>query len=136
MEFSLRRPLIIGFTALGLMGTSHAIDMSDAAIIERIQPVGNVYLSSDAPVVEIALGPRSGDAVYGNFCAACHTSGVMGAPKMKDEADWAPRLAQGMDLLSEHAINGYNAMPAKGSCMDCSDDEIIAAINYMIEGIK
>ena len=58
-----------------------------------------------------------------------------GAPKTGDAGDWAPRIAQGKDVLADHAINGFNAMPAKGSCMDCSDDEIIAAIEHMIEGL-
>ncbi|MDF4603827.1 c-type cytochrome, partial [Vibrio parahaemolyticus] len=49
--------------------------------------------------------------------------------------DWAPRIAQGKDVLVKHALEGFNAMPAKGTCMDCSDDEIIAAIDHMIEGL-
>ncbi|EEZ42236.1 putative cytochrome c5 [Photobacterium damselae subsp. damselae CIP 102761] len=59
----------------------------------------------------------------------------MNAPKKGDAADWKDRLAQGQEILAKHAIEGFNAMPAKGSCMDCSDEEIIAAINYMTEGL-
>jgi cytochrome c5 len=106
------------------------------AIEQRIKPVGNVYLAGSEPVVEkVAAGPRDGATVYGTFCTACHGIGVSGAPKTGDAGDWAPRIAQGMDVLADHAINGFNAMPPKGSCMDCSDDEIIAAIEHMIEGI-
>lgn len=105
------------------------------AIAERIKPVGDVYLAGSEPVAVVPTGPRDGATVYGTFCTACHSTGVSGAPKTGNADDWAPRIAQGRDLLNDHAINGFNAMPAKGSCMDCSDDEIIAAIDHMIEGL-
>ncbi|PSU30219.1 c-type cytochrome [Photobacterium lutimaris] len=136
MEFSLRQLMVAAVAALAFAGTAVAADMSDEAIAERIKPVGSVYLEGDAPAGPIvAAGPRSGDTVYGTFCAACHGTGIMGAPKIGDSTDWSPRLAKGNDVLADHAINGFNAMPAKGSCMDCSDDEIIAAIDHMIEGL-
>ncbi|TFH91300.1 MULTISPECIES: c-type cytochrome [Vibrio] len=105
------------------------------AIAERIKPVGDVYLAGAEPVKVEPTGPRDGAAVYGMFCTACHSSGVSGAPKTGNAGDWAPRIAQGKDVLKDHAINGFNAMPAKGSCMDCSDDEIVAAIDHMIKGL-
>ncbi len=136
MEFSLRQLMVAAVAALAFTGTAVAADMSDEAIAERIKPVGSVYLEGDAPAgPAVAAGPRSGDAVYGTFCAACHGTGVMGAPKIGDATDWSARIAKGNDVLADHAINGFNAMPAKGSCMDCSDDEIIAAIDHMIEGL-
>ncbi|WP_260261365.1 c-type cytochrome [Vibrio intestinalis] len=105
------------------------------AIAERIKPVGDVYLAGAEPVVVERSGPRDGATVYGTFCTACHSTGVSGAPVTGDANDWAPRIAKGKDVLADHAINGFNAMPAKGSCMDCSDEEIIAAIDHMIEGL-
>ncbi len=105
------------------------------AIAERIKPVGQVYLVGSEPVVAEPTGPRDGATVYGTFCIACHASGVSGAPKTGDAGDWGPRIAQGRDILANHAINGFNAMPAKGSCMDCSDDEIKDAIEHMIAGL-
>ncbi|MGF1713614.1 c-type cytochrome [Photobacterium chitinilyticum] len=136
MELSLRQLMVAAVAAITFAGTAVAADMSDEAIAERIQPVGSVYLEGDAPAgPAVAAGPRSGDSVYGTFCVACHGAGIMGAPKKGDAGDWGPRLAKGNDVLTDHAINGFNAMPAKGSCMDCSDDEIIAAINHMIEGL-
>lgn len=136
MELSLRQLIIAAVATLTLAGTAVAADMSDAAIAERIKPVGAVYLEGDAPAAPVvAAGPRSGDAVYGTFCAACHGTGVMGAPKKGVAGDWDARLAKGNETLASNAINGFNAMPAKGSCMDCSDDEIIAAIDHMIEGL-
>ncbi|MGF1730811.1 c-type cytochrome [Photobacterium kasasachensis] len=136
MELSLRQLIVAAVAAITLAGSAVAADMSDEAIAERIQPVGSVYLEGDAPAgPSVAAGPRSGDTVYGTFCVACHGAGIMGAPKKGDAADWEARLAKGNDVLADHAINGFNAMPAKGSCMDCSDDEIIAAIDHMIEGL-
>ena len=113
-----------------------AADPANEDIAERIKPVGQVYLKGSEPVQEEDTGPKSGDQVYNSSCSACHGAGVMGAPKMGDAAAWAPRLAQGLDALVDHAINGFNAMPAKGGCMACSDDEIKAAIDYMLGGSK
>ncbi|KLV06060.1 MULTISPECIES: c-type cytochrome [Photobacterium] len=135
MELTLRQIMVAAVAAMTLAGTAVAADMSDEAIAERIKPVGSVYLEGDAPATEVATGPRSGDAVYGTFCVACHGSGVMGAPKKGNADDWGPRIAKGKDVLTDHALNGFNAMPAKGSCMDCSDEEIVAAINHMIDGL-
>ncbi|HIF9458997.1 TPA: c-type cytochrome [Photobacterium damselae] len=130
-RFSLFSALTILFT----VGSVIAADMSNEAIEQRINPVGSLYLEGDAPIVKVAASPRGGEQVYNTYCSACHTSGVMNAPKKGDAADWKDRLAQGQEILAKHAIEGFNAMPAKGSCMDCSDEEIIAAINYMTEGL-
>nr|WP_255555715.1 cytochrome c5 family protein [Enterovibrio paralichthyis] len=116
------------------MGAAHAADMSEEAIAERIAPVGSVYLEGEAPVETAAAptGPRTGDAVYNTYCMACHATGAAGAPKTGDKAAWEPRIAQGEDVLLTHAVNGFNGMPARGTCMDCSDDEIQAAIDHML----
>lgn len=68
---------------------------------------------------------------YNKTCAVCHGSGAAGAPKMGNAEQWAPRLEKGLDTLVEHAKNGFNAMPPKGMCFDCSDDEFKALIEYM-----
>lgn len=133
-----RRMISVLFAALTFSAAALASDISQTeydAIAERIKPVGDVYLAGAEPVKAEPTGPRDGASVYGTFCIACHASGVNGAPKTGDAADWAPRIAQGKDVLTNHAIQGFNAMPAKGTCMDCSDDEIIAAIDHMIEGL-
>lgn len=68
---------------------------------------------------------------YNRSCIACHASGVAGAPRSFKADDWAPRLAKGMPTLLEHTINGFNAMPAKGLCPTCSEEDFEALINYM-----
>ncbi|MGL4349135.1 MAG: c-type cytochrome [Plesiomonas shigelloides] len=119
---------------LGVSCWAAAADMSDDAISERIKPVGGVYLA-DAAATAKPSGPRTGEQVYNGACIACHGSGALGAPKFRDAAQWAPRLKQGIDTLQKHAIAGLNQMPARGTCTDCSDDEIKAALEYMTSGL-
>ncbi|MGY0076265.1 MULTISPECIES: c-type cytochrome [Vibrio] len=127
--------LVAAFTFSGASFAASVSQENHDVIAERIKPVGDVYLAGSEPVVEKPSGPRDGATVYGTFCIACHASGVSGAPKTGNAADWGPRIAQGKDVLKDHAINGFNAMPPRGTCMDCSDDEIVAAIEHMIEGL-
>jgi len=68
---------------------------------------------------------------YNKSCMACHASGAAGAPKTGDAAAWAPRLDKGMDTLVANVSNGFNAMPPKGLCMDCTADDYKALIDYM-----
>lgn len=83
-------------------------------------------------------GPRTGEQVYQQFCSTCHKTGVANAPKFADKAAWEPRIAKGKDVLYQSAINGVagTAMTPKGSCMNCSDDELKAAVNYMVENAQ
>ena len=109
-------------------------DAQAEKIRERIKPVAEVCVQGDdcgGPAVAASTGPRTGDAVYTASCAGCHATGVAGAPKKGDVAAWDKRLAKGFAETLEVAKNGLNAMPAKGLCMDCSDDELSAAIKFM-----
>lgn len=108
-----------------------------AKIEENIKPVGEVNVG-EAPAPSAAApaadaGPRSGEQVYNSACMACHATGAAGAPKVGDSGAWAPRVAKGIDTLLHNAINGINAMPAKGTCASCSDDELKSAIEYMLQ---
>lgn len=129
--------VVLGLSAaLTLSLSVSAADVSDDAIKKRIAPIGNVYLAgAAAPVVEAPKGPRSGQDVYQVSCFGCHGTGAAGAPKKGDAAAWQPRLAQGADVLFNHALKGFNAMPPKGTCMDCSDEELKAAIEFMTAGL-
>jgi cytochrome c5 len=113
-------------------------DERQAKIEKNIKPVGQVNVGS-APVSSAATetetaaaGPRSGEQVYNASCLACHSTGVAGAPKVGDQAGWASRAAKGLDAMTATAISGINAMPPKGTCADCSDQELKAAIEYML----
>jgi cytochrome c5 len=119
-----------------------------AAIEERIRPVGRVMLLGDeelaaaaaaavaapTPVATVMTGPQ----VYNAACIVCHQPpGTGGAPPIGDVAAWAPRIEQGMDTLYMHALQGFQGsagyMPPKGGRVDLSDDEIRAAVDYLLE---
>lgn len=84
-------------------------------------------LAGDAP---------SAEETYKTYCQACHAAGVAGAPKTGDKDAWAPRIAKGDDAMLATAIKGLNAMPPKGTCMSCSDDDLKAAIDYIVSQSK
>ena len=108
------------------------------AIVERIKPVGTVCVAGEPCAAGLTLasaGAKSGEEVYNTSCLACHASGAAGAPKYRNQGDWAGRLAGGLDAVYANAINGKGAMPAKGLCMSCSDAEIKAAVDHMIKGL-
>ncbi len=142
--------IFLSFLATGLYvpathADEHHLSKQEKEIIERIKPVGQVYHQDDlkeipgvgatTAVADAKSGPRSGEQIYKSACFACHGAGVLGAPKLQNAADWKPRLAKGFDTLLSHAINGFNAMPPRGTCADCTDDEIAAAIRFMTEGL-
>ena len=118
-----------------------------AAVAERIAPVGQVYLPGEeqeasAPVVEATAEPEpvaaalTGPQVYNTACIACHGTGVGGAPVVGDVAQWTDRIAQGSDVLRQHAIEGFTGvgfMPAKGGRLDLSDEEVAVAVDYMVD---
>ena len=101
---------------------------SEAATQTRIQPAGQLALGDGIPV-----GERKGDQIFNKICIQCHAadSSVPNAPKIENNGDWAPRIAQGFDTLFQHALNGFNAMPAKGGAADLTDQELKRAITYM-----
>ena len=77
-----------------------------------------------------------GKAVYDKTCVACHAAGVANAPKLGDKAAWAPRVAAGRDALLASVVKGKGAMPPKAGVADLKDDEIKAAIDYMLASVK
>jgi len=92
--------------------------------------------TTTAVAAPAAAENTAGKSVYGKVCAMCHAAGVAGAPKPGDKADWAPRIAQGNDTLYKHAIDGFTGskgqMPARGASTTLKDDEVKAAVDYMV----
>ena len=119
-----------------------------AAVAQRIAPAGKIAIAGEdnsalAPQQPAATAPAAelgGEEVYNVACLACHGAGVAGAPKYGDKGAWAARIAQGMATLDKHAIEGYQGpagfMPAKGGRTDLSDQSIINAVEYMVNGSK
>jgi len=83
-----------------------------------------------------SAGAAEGGKVYDSTCVVCHGAGVAGAPKVGNKAQWAPRIAQGIDVLYAHARNGLNAMPPKGGNMSLTDGQLRAAIDHMVTASK
>jgi len=151
--------IIVGVILLGhLVGEGNATHEEEgaaqSAVVERIQPIGQVALLGDASLAAAASAPAtaaapaaaattaalSGSQIYEQTCALCHAAGIAGAPALTDQANWEPRIAQGSDVLGEHAINGFQGqagvMPAKGGRADLSDDDVLAAVQYMIDQVQ
>lgn len=126
--------------ALLISSTGFAQNFSEDAVVARIQPVGDVYLEGEIvtrsqEITPETTEPRSGENIYSSYCVACHATGVAGAPIKGDAKAWQPRVAQGPETLLNHAIEGFNAMPARGSCSNCSDDEMAATVEFLIKGL-
>ena len=104
--------------------------MVESKVKENIQPVAQVELAK--PIQEgSASGEKSGEEVYKAVCLMCHQAGMLNAPKLGDVQTWAPRIAQGYEVLVQHAIKGIRSMPAKGGNASLSDSEVASAVLYM-----
>lgn len=138
---------------------------SNEVVAQRLKPVGELVLASDpsqpgvqsgegtgepasavaatppavdavaAPVAD-AGGPDKIKAIYTASCAACHTTGAAGAPKLGDNSAWAPRIKAGNEALYDSALKGKNAMPPKGGNASLSDADVKAVVDYMVSQSK
>ncbi|MEX2470185.1 MAG: c-type cytochrome [Pseudohongiellaceae bacterium] len=90
--------------------------------------------AASAPVDTASAGASDFDpaATYNQFCMACHMTGAAGAPQLDDEEAWTTRLEKGMDAVMQNVVNGIGAMPARGICNDCSDEQLRAIVDYMV----
>ena len=126
---------------------------SDEAVAKRLKPVGRLIVASDSPQADenvdvasqasavaapaaAADGPDRIKTIYTTSCAACHTSGAAGAPKLGDKSTWASRIKSGTDTLYNSALKGKNAMPAKGGNASLSDADVKAVVDYMVSQAK
>jgi cytochrome c5 len=145
---------VIISVAIGFLSYSTAAressGASDEATAKRIAPVGQVNVGKRSdPTTPVAEQPtpaaaevspqdtgNKGKEIYESACFMCHTPGAAGAPKLGDKPAWAPRISQGMDILVEHAIHGFQGraglMPPRGGRSDLTDENIKAAVNYMV----
>jgi cytochrome c5 len=119
---------------------SDAMDTTTGMASDIAESAGE--MTSDAKegaseaVSEVSDGGVTGQKIYKQSCQACHANGVANAPKPGDKAAWAPRIATGIDAMLATAKKGKGAMPPKGTCMGCSDDELKSAIEYMVNQSK
>lgn len=153
---------MIARTVTGVAERNASIRLvEEKALFDRIRPVGTVAIAgqlveeaaadtgeaiqaaaeagaapadADAPAETVGdVAAVDAGALYGQACAACHDTGAANAPKKGDQTAWADRVGKGMDTLVQHAINGFNTMPAKGGAMHLSDAEVTAIVEYMVE---
>lgn len=121
--------LLVSFVTTDKLEGAGTESLGEEAVAARLRPVaeeGFTLVDANAPKVL-----QAGDAVYTAVCAACHSAGVAGAPKVGAAGDWTARLAQGYDTLVKHAIEGIRAMPAKGGNPDLDNLEVERAVVYM-----
>lgn len=132
---------LLSLGTLLLAGTAGATVKDEIAA--RLQPAGQVCVFGEdcakgLKVPGAPTGPKTAEQVYNTYCQACHAAGVNNSPVYGNAEAWAPRIAKGMDALYESGINGFNngAMPPRGTCVDCTDDEIRATVDYMAQAAK
>lgn len=121
--------LLVSFVTNAPVTGAGTDSLNAEAVANRVRPVaeeGFTVVDTSAPRVL-----QAGAAVYAATCAACHDSGLAGAPKTGDNGLWTARLAQGYDTLLKHAVEGIRAMPAKGGNPDLSDVEVARALVFM-----
>ena len=146
--------MVIFMSLAGLTGCGDEAPTDDsAAVMKNTAPIAKVQIQGDEPEVapaneestameadtEMAAAGSGnvGKKTYDGICIACHGSGIPDIPQLGDAAAWAPRIEQGKDTLYEHAITGYTGasgmpMPAKGGNPSLSDDDVKAAVDYII----
>jgi len=89
-----------------------------------------------APAQSAAQVNPAGEKLYKTVCMACHAAGVANAPKYGDKAAWAPYIATGMDEMVKVVLSGKGAMPPKGGAVNASEDDIRAAVQYMVSAAQ
>ena len=128
--------LVLAVTSLSAL----ALSDREQAIADRLAPVGETCMAGEACAAgsgPVAAGPKDPEQVYNTYCMACHTTGAAGAPVIGNAEQWSARLDdKGLDTLYVNAINGIGGMPARGICMDCSDEDVEATVDYILANSK
>lgn len=142
----------------GVNQSSINASVNNEQIAERLEPTGQINIGeasmaesgaaesggsgggSAAPSEPESTEVASGESVYNGSCGACHNAGVAGAPVQGDSEAWSDRIAKGIETLYQHAIEGFQGnagvMPAKGGNPGLSDEEVKAAVDFMVESAE
>jgi len=128
--------ILFGFQSVGF--AAEATTAREQQIESNIQPVGQVNIAGQqsAAAAGGATAVLTPQQHYDNTCKLCHGPGLAGAPAVGNKGQWAPRVAEGLDTLVQHAIQGYKGMPARGTCATCSDADIKAIVELMVNQSK
>ena len=125
----------VGTTAAGMSSgaaTASAPAAAAAAVEEVVEEAVEEVVEAVATEVAAASSDFDAAGVYQMNCFACHGTGAAGAPALGDSDAWDERMAKGMDAVMANVINGIGAMPARGICMSCSDDDLQQVVDYML----
>ncbi len=139
VDHHLGMPNLVRQVQTGLLSNGQSVQ-------DRIKPIGKVGLEPPemnpvpAATVTTAAPIRDGAQVFIQSCAACHSAGIAGAPKLGDQAQWKSRLIKGVNSLYLNALNGVQSpagvMPAKGGNAALTEAEVKAAVDYMLAKLK
>lgn len=132
--------IVLALAACGEKKAETETKPAESTAVPATAPVAPATPASSAaePAAATAVAAVSaadlalGEKIYGTTCLSCHGAGVLGAPKIGDKAAWASRLAKGVDTLHANALKGLNMMPPKGGNAALKDEELKAAVDYMI----
>lgn len=116
--------------------------VQEKLVDQRLAPIGDVQIANNSGSQVASSAPaiggnapgaaQTGKQIWEGTCSACHESGALGAPKIGNKTEWAPRIAEGLKTLESHALNGYKQMPAHGGNPALTDAEVIKALEYMV----
>ncbi len=138
-------PRLILFLALGLLSLAslaQGLSTREEAILMRLAPIGEVCMAGEAcaatALASASSGPQSAEDIYNTFCMACHVTGASNAPLLGNTEMWAERIAKGREALYQSVFDGIEVegvyvMPQRGLCLNCSDEELMATVDYMVE---
>ena len=154
--FAFAVAMFIAARAIGA-ATMERMHSSPNSVAMRIEPVGQVRIgdptqqsaaeavegamatgtaaaaASSSEVSVAAVDAAPGESVYQGLCHACHAAGLAGAPKPDDTEAWKERAAKGLDEMLAIAIQGMGGMPPRGGNPALTDEELRAAIEFMLE---
>ena len=121
-----------GSSAMPAATTAAVAEVVDEAVEDAVEVVAEA--AEEMVAMEVAAAGSDFDAagVYQMNCFACHGTGAAGAPMLGDSEAWDARMEKGMQAVMANAINGVGAMPARGICMSCSDDDLQQVVEYML----
>lgn len=135
--------MLLGMITMTTASHAELSDRAKAIIAQRIESAAIVCAAGEScakahtalsATTEVKIGDRSADTVYKTFCAACHDTGAGGAAKIGETQKWAAKLAaRTVNEIYQNALNGRNAMPARGTCQNCTDAEIKRTVDYILE---